>query len=239
MTRIFLLTMLLVVSHSSFSLTNDKDWFQQVGDNKFRVVGEKIHPAALFKKLSIYSGIEIKYEKALYRGLDINLVDAPLKELLRYVDSNFSTFKTYLRSSKGGEVLSQIVILPKGQSHSSQLISAYDPLEEAVAYKKGNSSNNAEKIYVTRMEHMELDKRHRLEEAAERQIKRENQLRAEIKSRREKKSLEKSQLIAELKELKSTDPELFNHKLAVMAWRYPGLQDDVDNQDVLVSEDNY
>lgn len=231
MPRLLIFTFLITLCQSLFGLTDSTEWFEKIENGQYRVVGENINPVALFRKLSVHSGIEVRYEKTLYEGIELELDSVSIDGIIRHIDSNFSTLKSYLKDQNGKEILSSLTVLPKGQFQSTELVVAYDPVQETVDFKKGKFLRSAEKVYVTRMQSLEIEVRKQLEELAEREVKRDENNVKRIKERQYRDQEEKRELVSELKVLKSSDPDLYKHKLNVMAWRYPGIKDAINESE--------
>lgn len=217
---------------SSLSLASGNEWFiKNTDSHSFNIKGEKVHPAEFFKKVSFFSGVEIKYEESLHKGLTLDFYHAELDDLFRYIDLEFSTLKSYSKDLSGKEVLTSLSILPKGQFQSSKLVIAYDPLEEAVAHKNKMTSAESSSTYVTRMESLEIKIREQLEYLAEKKIEEEKSDKIRRKERENSQKEKRKKLIAELRTMKSTDPEMYQRKLDVMSWRYPNLEKSINNQE--------
>lgn len=224
MLRTFILLASLLV-HSANAQPVRDNWFVIQPDQKtYDVIGQSIHPAALFEKLSFHSGVEIRYEKELHQGLHLNMQGITLDELFDYVDSEFSTMKTYSKDAQGNELLIGLTILPKGGQPSAELVLAYDPVRAAIAHEKGRMTEHAEQVYVTRMEKLELKVRQQLKKMSQQEIKHQQKMAEKKEARVSKHERDKASLVSELKRLKHESPDLYQHKLAVHSWRYADLE---------------
>ena len=65
------------------------------------------------------------------------------QDIIRFLDKKFSTIKGY---SNNKELLS-IVILPKGQFQSTELIAAIDPIDEGISHKTGKTHQLAKEYH--------------------------------------------------------------------------------------------
>lgn len=204
------------------------DWFDYNAEDKlYTVVGNNLHPSALFQKVSFHSGVEIRYEKSIQEGMDIELKKVEIEKIIRFIDSEFSTLKSYQKNSEGHSVLTSLTILPKGKFQSSELVLALNPVKEAVAHKQGETPEKAQKVFVTRLESLEVKVRDQLEELAQQEIKRsETKKNKELEINKNKRA-ERKKVVEELRELKKTDVALYERKLKVYSWRYPNLDTSV------------
>ena len=215
----FLLLLIAFCFHSEA-----RDWFDyDAKDKLYTVIGSDLHPSALFQKVSFHSGVEIRYEKSLQEGMDIELKQVEIEKIIRFIDSEFSTLKSYRKNSKGDSVLTSLTILPRGKFQSSELVLALNPVKEAVAHKKGETPEKAQKVFVTRLESLEIKVRDQLENLAQQEIKRSENKKTKELERNKNKRAERKQVVEELRELKKTDVALYERKLKVYSWRYPNL----------------
>ncbi len=243
-----LLTIFFLFSSLLHAVNNDadhraqyKNWFtvntsEQNQVQTYQLIGSNIHPAALMEKLSLYSGIEIRYDKSIKEGLDFNMSDATLDELFRLVETRYSTLKAYTKNTQNEDVLTSLTVLPKGQFQSSELVLALDPVQEAVAHKQKATNENAKRVYVTRMETLEVKVRKNLEALAEKNIE-QSAKRKEFKDQQAKEKAERrQQVIADLRVWQQKDPEIYRRKLAIVAWQYPGLEKELTNSAAINTE---
>lgn len=207
-----------------------KDWFQYDGEsNTYSIYGEDVRPAAFFQSLSWHSGIQVRYEKSLVEGLFLNFRSEKIENILRYIDKEYSTLKSYKKDSSGKSKLTEITILPKGQFKSDQLVLALDPIDEVVASKQGKRPLEAENVYVTRFESLEIKVKKHFNEMAENRIAQEEFIREKNNRRRSEYKDEKERLVLSMKELKEKDPSLYQHKLKVNSWKYPDLEKSINH----------
>ncbi len=192
-------------------------------------MGSAIHPAALFQKISFHSGIELRYEKTLSEGLELDFEQASLDELFQFIDLNFSTLKAYSKTKDGKEVLTSLTVLPKGQFQSSELVLAFNPIKEAIAHKQKSTPTHAQKIYVTRIQQLEVKVQQHLDDMAQKAITREEKQTKRSIERKEQHQAERKALAKELREIKTADPEMYQRKVKIMSWKYPDLVNAIDN----------
>jgi len=193
----------------------------------FALKGKNIHPAAFFKQLSLYSGVEIRYEKSIIQGLDFDMQDATQAELFRYVDAQFSTLKTYTKQHDGQDVLTALTILPKGLFQSSQLVLAVEPIAEAVAHKQQQTPATAQRVYVTRLEKLELTLRNQLEHMAQQEIDAQQHKQTLRQAQQTKHQQARDNAVADLRRWQQKDPEIYQRKLAILSARYPDIEQDL------------
>lgn len=236
MKKLAFLFISLALSASVLSQPKENEWFfKDEVKNLFSVKGQSIHPSAFFQKLSFYSGVEIRYEKSIHEGLDLNLESVTLEEVYRFIDSEFSTLKAYSKDANGKEFLVSLSILPKGQFQSSQLVLAYDPVSEAVDHKQKKTPESSHRVYVTRMEKLEVKVRRQLEKLASEKIENREKESERRKERESSLEREKLLLVEELRQLKNEDLAIYSRKLEILAWKYPDLERDVNGSNSLDS----
>lgn len=228
MFRFFTSLMLIVFSLPTLAQEN-QTWFNYDEQNDvYSVMGDSIYPGAFFQKVSLYSGIELRYEKSISEGLNLEFEQTNINELIRFIETEFSTLKAYSKNAENQEVLVSLTVLPKGQFQSSELLLALEPIREAIAHKQNSTPSQAQQVYVTRIQSLELKAQKKLAKMTESAMQRQEAQAKREKQRKEKKIAEKQRLAVELKELRRTSPELYERKLEVLAWKYPDLQEPLE-----------
>jgi len=222
MVKLIFLLSLSVLSSISHS---DAEWFyHDKKNNTYSINGVDVRPSSLFRSLSLHSGLEIKYDSELKEGLSLQFKEARLKNVIRYIDSEFSTFKQFSTDQFGREILISISVLPKGKLSSSNMIIAVDPIYEATVHEKGSVSGDAANVYVTRMEKLETKVRQQLEKLAQKNIDREEKQELKKLVRIKNRDKDKKEAVAELKELKSIDQDAYAIRLKTLSWKYPDIE---------------
>lgn len=213
--RYLLLLITLQLSFFSYAQTNST-WFQYDPNNQtYYIDASNVHPAAFFKQFSLSSGIEIQFDRNITSPMDFYSKEAKQSQIINFLEKEFSTLLTFKKNKDHQEVLTHISILPKGQFQSSRMITAVDPIEEAIYQKTGKAPATAKPIYLTRMDHLETRVRENLERQTERTIKKQEARQQEILQSKQQKQTIKQARLAELETLKQTDPKLYSAKKAI------------------------
>ncbi|MGR6871996.1 hypothetical protein ACU6U9_06735 [Pseudomonas sp. HK3] len=212
--RYFLLLMCFQLSFLCQAENNN--WFQYNQTTQtYSIDAENIHPAAFFKQLSTHSGIEIRFDQHLSVPINYYTKNSQQSHVIRYLEKEFSTLLTFKKNTENQEILTLISILPKGKFTSSRMISAVDPIEEAINFQNKTISSIAKSVYLTRMDHLETKVRENLEHQAELTIrKREQRINRIRESKLKKKALTQTRM-AELEGLRNTDPKLYAAQKAI------------------------
>lgn len=228
MFRFIIVSFLYILTFNAEAQLNN-NWFKYDDEKKhFSISGKSIHPAAFFQKISLYSGIEIHYEKTLSEGLDLDFKDANTKEILNYIDTKFSTLKSFTKNNRNQETLITLTILPKGDFQSTNLALALNPIREAVAHKQQTTPTNAQEVYITRTQKMDFKIQQNLEKMASKTIEKEEIQQQKRNIKKDKKSKDKKTLVKELRDLRVSNPAIYQRKLEIMSWKHPNLKDSVE-----------
>ncbi len=231
MFRFLLITFLLILT-SQVQAKIAQDWFKYNSEqNQYSIAGNALHPAAVFQKISLHSGIEIRYDKSLVSGMNLDIHDASFNEVLEFIDLKYSTLKAYSKNAHNQEVLTSLSILPKGQFQSGELLLALDPVTEAVAHKQQSTTPQAQQVYVTRIQQLELKVQKELSELADKEIERGERQEQRRQDHANRKQAKKNTLVKKLQEIKQTDPETYQRQLKIMSWKYPNLENDINKPD--------
>jgi hypothetical protein len=229
MLRYILVSCIYILTFNVEAQSNT-NWFQYDSDKQqFSITGKAIHPAAFFKQIILHSGVEIHYEKYLSDGLNLDFEGSDINEIFNFIDTNFSTLKAFIKNNEDNEILTTLTILPKGNFQSSNLVLALNPIREAVAHKQQTTPLNAQEVYITRTQKMDLKIQQNLERMASKEIEHKEKQRQKRNIKKENTSSEKNALIKEFRELKVSNPEIYQRKIEIMSWKYPDLKDAIES----------
>ncbi|NVK37597.1 MAG: hypothetical protein HWE18_06715 [Gammaproteobacteria bacterium] len=201
---------------TSLNLQANEDWFQyQEHTQTYNVDAINIHPSAFFKYLSFYTGIGIQYDQSISTPINFYGKNTSQQQLIQFLESEFSTLLTYKKNKNNENILTNIAILPKGQFQSDNMVMAIDPVQEAITAKSDNMPTIARPVYQTRLESMEEKIRDQVERLAEKRIESREYRKQKMERIAAEKQTLKQQRLAELAELKVSDPKLYERTKAI------------------------
>lgn len=223
MRSLILMTLFLISmnSHCQSWFTFDKN------TQSYTIEKNNVLPAIFFEKVSLHSGIEIRFDKYIDEPLNLDFYKSNLNDLVTFFDKKYSTLKSY-SNINGKEKLISIAILPKGIFQSDSMVIAANPIKEAIIHQGNKSSESAKNIYLTRIEKMNHKVKEQIQRAAKKAIKMNIHM-AKIKKDRETEELRENQyLLKELAELKQENPDVYKHRVSIMSWRDPQIDNKVN-----------
>jgi len=212
------LLVLIGLHLSFFSIAQPQyDWFQYNNEKQtYSIDAHNIHPAAFLKQFSLYSGIEIEYDKHIYSPITYYSKDVKQANVIDFLEKEFSTLLTFKKNTDNQDVLTLISILPKGEFQSSDMVMALDPVEEVILFKQGKTPASTRSVYLTRLEHLERRVRESLERQAERTIKKREDRQQRLANIKKQTVDRKNKQLTQIAELKATDPALYARQKEIL-----------------------
>lgn len=201
-------------------------------DERYLLPDQSITAHELFSFVGLQSGLEIRFSSALAQEELLLPKSMSEQDLLRWLAKNLSTVQGF---NQQGELIS-LVILPKGQFQSNQLIFANDPTIEGKAHQLGQTNITAKQRFQLRVNELNQVQQNQLNQRIEKDLKREIQATSREQQRQARQSLIESSLVTQLKSLRDTDSELYDRLLGVNIKRFPDLAAKVMDQASLPAE---
>ena len=208
----------------SFSALSQPIYEFNPQSNRYHIEADNMALGHFLHSFARYSGIGVQYDRKMKAKIDFSHKSASEKDIIRFLDKQFSTVKKYSANKK---ILS-IVILPKGQFQSEALIAAIDPIDEGLSYKTNEANPTARERYQERL--LQLDQSVRIQQ--ERRIDKRLQQKQQEELRQQKynknQQEEKEVLISKLKTMQDKHPEYYQHLLKVNQNRFPSLEQEMN-----------
>jgi len=193
----------------------------------YTISAEEMRTHDFFQQFSLYSGIDIQYSSEVKSKVSIDLINQTEKQVVSFIDQEFSTIKSFGKNKK----LFSLKILPVGKYQSDTWKQAVSNTQAATAYNFEQEMYDelAVKRYEERLLSLGVSEREMIYRFVEHERKsRFKKRNAELKRQQYEKE-DKTDLINELKALRSDDPEIYHHQLRIHSKRYPDLQQEVEN----------
>ena len=207
---------------------HSQNWF--VLDKKtqtYDIQKNNVTPAIFFEKVSLHTGIEIKFDKYIDEPLNLDFYKSNLNDLIVFLDKKYSTLKSYSKVNNQ-ETLISIAILPKGIFQSNSMVVAVNPINEAITHQNNESSESAKNIYLTRMEKMNYKVKEQIQRAASKSIKMKTHFQDLKKQRKIENDKAEKDKLEDLAVLKQENPDLYKHRISIMSWRDPNIDTKVN-----------
>ncbi len=174
----------------------------------------------LFSFFGLQSGLEIRFSPSLARQKYLLPRILSEQQLIRWLTSNLSTVEGFNSKNK----LISLVILPKGEFQSDELIFANDPVNEGKAHLLGQTNHTAKQRFQLRVAEFTHKQQQQLDYQIEKNFEREEHAKKRNTERRARKLQRQSALVEQLRFERSNDPELYTRLLEVNKKRYPDLE---------------
>jgi uncharacterized protein YcbK (DUF882 family) len=187
-----------------------------------------VTPALFFEKVSLHTGIEIKFDKYIDEPLNLDFYKSNLNDLFDFLDKKYSTLKSYSKINNQEQLIS-IAILPKGIFQSDSMVIAANPIQEAIIHQGNESSEPAKNIYLTRMEKMNNKVKEQIQRAANKAVKMKTHFQNLKRKRQTEKDKADKAKLAELATLKQENPDVYKHRISIMSWRDPKIDNKVNS----------
>ena len=156
----------------------------------------------VLKKIAQQSRLEVLFDDAAEEKISITLNALPLAKAIENILRGKNHLLQYTNTDNQGSILTSVIVLPNGQSDTSNAKRLNNLDREALYHasknltiKQSNKINHILERWNARLSRVPLEKRHSIEERArirvlkhEKEKQRRNKRRAEVKAQEEKRS---------------------------------------------------
>ena len=205
-----------------------QSWFEfDKHTQSYTIEKNNVLPAILFEKISLHSGIEIKFDKYIDEPINLDFYKSNIKDLINFFDKEYSTLKRYSNINNQEKLIS-IAILPKGMFQSDNMIVAANPIREAIIHQGDESSEQAKNIYLTRTEKMDYKIKEQIQRAAQKSVKMKTHLKKVKQERKIQQDKKYQDKLSNLAILKKENPDVYKHRISIMSWSDPKIDNKVN-----------
>lgn len=197
----FLFFVVFLVSHSAIA-DNQTNWFVYDAQTQtYSIDSQNIIPRHLFRNISKYSGIHIRFDDTLTKPIEFYGKNIKQDRIIAFLEKQYSTLQTFTKNDQGQDVLTTLTILPKGKFQSDHLVAAINPPNDNTLDNNSETENTPKPSLPSRLNAL----RDRMKAHANGDQKTNSTLkeRKENKRKRREEALEK---------LKQTHPDLYEKR---------------------------